>query len=218
MLHERARRHAALGDEKRLLIVDHLAPGDRTVSELSRLAGMPGNLLAHHLDVLEEAGLIERRVSQGDHRRRYVALRWDELPTPVGARQPPGETIAFVCTANSARSQFAAALWRSLTGAAAFSAGSEPASAVHPLAVRAADEFGVDLSRMRPSGYETLPADLDLVISVCDRARETGLPEAGERLHWSIPDPAISDSLQAFQDSFTEIAQRIERLSPRAPL
>jgi len=211
-IESRASAHAALGDQRRLLIVDHLAAGDHTVAELADLVGMRGNLLAHHLDVLDDAGLIERRVSQGDHRRRYVSLRWGRLPT-TSVRPPlDRHTIAFVCTHNSARSQFAAALWESVTGNAAASAGAYPASRVHPTAVRVASELGVDLSAAAPSGYEDLP-DVDLVVSVCDRAREGELPTAAEHVHWSVPDPVAVGTVPAFRSAFQEITNRIEHFA-----
>lgn len=209
---DRARRHAALGDERRLLIVDQLAAGDRAVAELTDLVGLRGNLLAHHLDVLEGAGLIERRTSEGDHRRRYVSLRWEGLPPPVAAPTLAGE-VAFVCTHNSARSQFAAALWKQRTGAPASSAGTEPVSHVHPTAVQVATEFGVDISRARPSSYASLPGGLDALISVCDRAHEAGLPEAGQHLHWSVPDPVRAGTLDAFRAAFDDIARRMQHFT-----
>ncbi|MDZ7732130.1 MAG: hypothetical protein U5R31_02625 [Acidimicrobiia bacterium] len=73
---------------------------------------MPTNLLAHHLAVLERAGLVRRDTSSGDRRRRYVRLDDRALdglaPRPS---QPPPTRVVFVCTHNSARSQLAAALW-----------------------------------------------------------------------------------------------------------
>ena len=137
-LESRANAHAALGDEARLLIVDHLVLSDRTVAELAQLVEMGSNLLAHHLDVLESARLIRRRVSEGDRRRRYVSLRWDGLPLIPRRGPDPGDSVAFVCTYNSARSQFAAALWSETTGFEAASAGFDPAATVHPKAVRVA--------------------------------------------------------------------------------
>ena len=70
----RARVHAALGDEHRLQIVDELYFADRTPRELGESLALPSNLLAHHLNVLEDAGLIGRVRSDGDRRRRYVKL------------------------------------------------------------------------------------------------------------------------------------------------
>ncbi|MCB1262135.1 MAG: winged helix-turn-helix transcriptional regulator, partial [Acidimicrobiales bacterium] len=73
-VHERAARHAALGDPVRLAIVDELSTSDRAPVELRRRLDLASNLLAHHLDVLEAVGLIERSRSSGDGRRRYVHL------------------------------------------------------------------------------------------------------------------------------------------------
>ena len=214
----RARVHAALADPHRLALVDALVLGDRTPRELGELVGAPPNLLAHHLNVLEDAGLVERRVSAGDRRRRYVVLRPDRLQALVPAQGLPSGPVLFVCTHNSARSQIAAALWRDRTGGAADSAGTEPAPRVHPAAVRAARRLGVDLAGMIPKGYEAVGAVPVLVVSVCDRARETGDPFDGPRLHWSVPDPVAGGGQAAFTAAFAEIARRVERLAaaPRA--
>lgn len=211
-LHERAERHAALSDPRRLLIVDALALGDRTVADLAVLADLTGNLLAHHLDVLESAGFIERRTSEGDRRRRYVSLRRDRWPVDFDITLNE-DNVAFVCTHNSARSQFAAELWRQVTGADVASAGLDPAAQVHPKAVRVASEFGIDLSSAVPGGYDTLPWTPDIVISVCDRALEGGVPAAPKQLHWSIPDPVIKGDVASFRSAFAEIARRVEHLS-----
>jgi protein-tyrosine-phosphatase len=197
-------------------MVDELALGDRTVAELADSSGMRGNLLAHHLDVLESAGLIERRVSEGDRRRRYVSLRWDRLPIAVHPAPPNVHSVAFVCTHNSARSQFAAALWEQTTGMTAGSAGTAPAARVHPLAVEVASEFGLDISGAVPRGYDELPPSPDLVISVCDRALEGGVPPGRTRLHWSVPDPVRRGSLEAFRSAFSEIAERVGHLTGSA--
>lgn len=211
-LESRADRHAALSDTRRLLIVDELAMGDRSVAELGGVSRLSGNLLAHHLDVLESAGLIERRISEGDRRKRYVSLRWDQVPGGLDLVLS-GSSIAFVCTHNSARSQFAAAMWRAATDAEVASAGSDPASSVHPKAVEVASEFGIDLSSAVPGGYESLPWKPDLVISVCDRAFEGGVPEAEKHLHWSIPDPVIRGDVESFRSAFAEIARRVKHLT-----
>jgi ArsR family transcriptional regulator, arsenate/arsenite/antimonite-responsive transcriptional repressor / arsenate reductase (thioredoxin) len=213
----RAQRHSALGDERRLQIVDELASTDRTFAELRTVVGVPGNLLAHHLDVLELAGLIHRRISEGDRRRRYISLDWEALPVALPPGQLSVSRVAFVCTHNSARSQFAAALWRETTGSAASSAGSNPASRVHPTAVRVAEELGVDISRGTPAGYETLP-EVDLIVSVCDRANESGAPLADHRMHWSVPDPVAVGSVKAFRSAFEDIARRVGHFAaPTAP-
>ena len=122
----RARRHAALADPSRLAIVDNLASSDRSPVELRRLVGIESNRLAHHLDVLEQAGIVGRSRSSGDGRRRYVRLDRRGLNGLGPQSALPIGGALFVCTRNSARSQLAAALWRSLTGAPAESAGTHP--------------------------------------------------------------------------------------------
>lgn len=211
-LDKRAEIHAALGDPERLKMVDDLTLSDRSVSELADLVGMPGNLLAHHLEVLERAGLIRRHVSEGDRRRRYVSLEHENLATLFVKGLRPTRSVVFVCTSNSARSQFAAALWRQQSNRPAHSAGREPAKGVHPLAVRVAAEFGVDLSRATPAGYESLTGKPDLIVSVCDRAREAALPRAGRHLHWSVPDPVTRGTVATFRSAFAEINQRVSLL------
>jgi protein-tyrosine-phosphatase len=209
----RSRIHAALGDRHRLAMVDALALGDCTFQSLMEVAGLPGNLAAHHLGVLEAAELITRRVSEGDHRRRYISLRPERLEGLLSLPPVMTASILFVCTHNSARSQFAAALWRQRTGDAADSAGTQPASRVHPRAVEVADEFGLDLRAAVPKGYDGLTATPDLVVSVCDRAHEAGPVSEAPSLHWSVPDPVADGSAAAFRASFETIAARIERLA-----
>src|ERR1043166_7903321 len=107
----RAKIHAALGDPARLAMADILATGDASPGEIGAHLGMPTNLVAHHLGVLADAGVIERRRSEHDRRRRYLQLR----PRALAALHPPRlsapRRVVFVCTRNSARSQLAAALW-----------------------------------------------------------------------------------------------------------
>src|SRR5687767_236359 len=163
---ERARTHAALGDPQRLAMVDALRLGDRTFQELAATAGLPGNLAAHHLSVLDEAGLLERRVSEGDRRRRYISLRREGLDALHAGPPLAPAFIVFVCTHNSARSQFATALWRARTGLDSDSAGTEPAARVHPRAIEAAAEHGIDLGSARPKAYAEIVRAPDLVVSV----------------------------------------------------
>ena len=212
-LDKRTRIHAALGDPERLRIVDDLTLSDRSVTELAELVQMPGNLLAHHLEVLEMAGLIRRRVSEGDRRRRYVVLEHDVVARLIAEDSKPIRNVLFVCTHNSARSQFAAALWRQQSDRPVQSAGSEPAANVHPLAIKIAAEFGIDLSRARPSGYESIHGTSALIVSVCDRAREIGLPKARRHLHWSVPDPVLEGTAGAFRSAFARINERVNLLA-----
>ncbi len=185
------------------------------VGELASLTGLPGNLLAHHLTVMEDAGLVERRVSEGDRRRRYVVLRQGAVAELMPSTAGLDESVLFVCSHNSARSQYAAARWLIATGRPAMSVGSTPAARVHPVAVRVAAELGLDLSGAVPRGYEEVTGTPDLLISVCDRAKESPLPKSREYRHWSVPDPVAAGSVTSFRAAFAEIDSRIEALTAR---
>lgn len=213
-MRSRAQVHAALGEPARLAIVDHLMLGDASPSEIGRELGLPSNLLAHHLKLLEQAGVIERSRSEGDHRRTYLRLRSQALTglLPVGLR--PAPRVVFVCTHNSARSQLAAALWARNSPVAAASAGTHPAARVHPLAAAVARSRGLSLSPARTSHVDDVLRGDDLVVAVCDNAHEELGTQAGDRLHWSVPDPARVGTDDAFERAFRDIADRIDRLAP----
>lgn len=208
--------HAALGEPARLAIVDRLTLGDASPTEVGRELGLPSNLLAHHLKLLEQARVIERSRSEGDHRRTYLRLRPESLVglLPEGLRSAP--RVVFVCTHNSARSQLAAALWAQQSQVPAASAGTHPAARVHPRAAAIARSHGLSLSLARTARVDEVVHDTDLVVAVCDNAHE----ELGtrDRLHWSVPDPARVDSDAAFERAFTDIAERIGRLAPAVRL
>ena len=125
----RAAVHAALADPARLHIIDTLGAGDASPSELAAVLAMPSNLLAHHLHVLEQAGLITRRRSDGDRRRTYLQLIPGALESLTRPAARAAGRVLFVCTANSARSHLAAALWRRASTVPAVSAGTHPARA-----------------------------------------------------------------------------------------
>lgn len=213
---ERAARHAALGDPVRLAIVDELASSDRAPIELRRLLSLESNLLAHHLDVLEGVGLIERSRSSGDGRRRYVHLRRNGLDGLAPGRVLSPVPALFVCSANSARSQLAAALWRRCTGQPATSAGTHPAPRVHPGAVAAARRAGLDLSGAIPQALAELSDTSALVVTVCDRAHEELAP-GEDWLHWSIPDPVPVGTKAAFDAAVAELTDRIRTVTAAAP-
>jgi protein-tyrosine-phosphatase/DNA-binding HxlR family transcriptional regulator len=205
---ERAARHAALGDPVRLAIVDELFESDRAPVELRRRLRLESNLLAHHLDTLERVGLIERSRSSGDGRRRYVHL----VPGALDGLRPGRAVVAtealFVCSANSARSQLAAALWSEVTGTPATSAGIHPADRVHPGAVAAAERAGLDLSGAVPTHLDDVGAWPKLVVTVCDRAHEE-LAVGDGWLHWSIPDPVPLGTKKAFDATVAELRARV---------
>lgn len=214
----RARRaaiHRALADEHRLAIIDLLWRSDATPAELQAATGLRSNLLAFHLRALEDAGLISRHASHGDRRRRYAALEPAAVPHVGHVAPVMTACVLFVCTHNAARSQMAAALWQDRGMGDAASAGTMPAARVHPTAVAVAAGHGLDLSAARPTHIDEISVRPDLVVSVCDRAHETGLAFHAPHRHWSIPDP-IGHERATFERAFTLIADRIDRLAADA--
>jgi protein-tyrosine-phosphatase len=210
----RAARHRALGEPHRLALIDALRHTDRTPSELAEVTGLPSNLLAFHLDALEEAGLVVRGRSEGDGRRRYVRLTADARRDPSPVPPPVGDRVLFVCTHNASRSQLAAALWTQRTGVRADSAGRQPAERVDPTTVTVARDRGLDLGDATPRSYAQLDAigTPELIISVCDRAGEADVPFVDvPRLHWSVPDP-LGHGRARVEAAHDELRARIDAL------
>lgn len=128
--------------------------------------------------------------------------------------------ILFLCVANSARSQLAEGLARSLMGESAKieSAGSEPSGVVQPWALKTLEEIGVDISSHRSKSVSELPADfmasLDYVVTLCHEEICPVLPTKAKRLHWPTPDPAAAaegDKPAAFRRARDEIEKRIKQ-------
>src|SRR6266516_3272422 len=210
---ERAAEHAALADPARLQLTDTLGAGDSSPSELATMLAMGSNLLAHHLRVLEQAGLITRRRSGGDRRRTYLQLLPGTLESLTSPAARTAGRVLFVCTANSARSHLAAALWRRTSSLPSASAGTHPAARIEPGAIAAARRHRLPMRRLRPRHIGDVQRDGDLVITVCDMAHE----ELGRRaaVHWSVPDPVPAGDPASFDAALAELSRRVERLAPR---
>lgn len=110
-------------------------------------------------------------------------------------RAKPG--IMVLCTGNSCRSQMAEALLRHHAGHRfrIYSAGTEPAEEIHPLAVQVMSEQGLDLSGQEPQHLQQYLGHVAIhtLVIVCDRAGTTCptvWPGAHERLLWPQDDPA----------------------------
>ncbi len=129
--------------------------------------------------------------------------------------------VLIVCTGNACRSQMAEGFWRQLGQDRweVFSAGSQPAGYVHPLAIDVMKEVGVDISTHRCKHVNELAAQsFDLVVTVCDRAKEScpTRPGAGQTLHWAFDDPASASGpakhvLMTFRRVRDQIRDRIAR-------
>lgn len=215
-LDDRARTYAALGDPGRLAITEALVLGDVSPRQLGDALGIASNLLAHHVQVLSSAGLVERCRSEADRRRTYLRLLPKAYPF-VRPPHRPAPRVVFVCTQNSARSQLAAALLASRVDVPVASAGTHPAAKVHPRAVAIAQRHGFDLRDARTAHVRRTVREGDLVVAVCDRAYEEIVRGGGlasdVALHWSVPDPAARGSTQAFADGYDNLADRVGRLA-----
>ncbi len=131
--------------------------------------------------MIEYARIVKRMHTKAMHTNKETILK---------------QRVLFLCTGNSARSQMAEGLLRALAGERmdSASAGTNPCY-VHPMAIRAMRERGIDISTHRSKHFkEFLPYPVDYVITLCNQAAEQCpvFPGPGTRIHWDIPDPATA--------------------------
>jgi protein-tyrosine-phosphatase len=211
-----------------------LARSDRQVHELTALLGGQQSLISYHLGLLRKAELVRTRRSSADGRDIYYRLdlaRCRQLLAAAGNALHPGlrltappapaqltpTRVLFLCSGNSSRSQMAEALLRQRSAGrvTTFSAGSRP-KPIHPDAVAAMTERGIDLSAARPKHLDQFTGQrFDWVITLCDRVREVcpEFPGHPATVHWSIPDPAADpDGRPAFDRVAVELTERIDFL------
>jgi two-component system phosphate regulon sensor histidine kinase PhoR len=140
---------------------------------------------------------------------------------PAVAPAEPTQSLLFLCTGNSCRSQMAEGFARQLGNGRyrIFSAGTQP-KGVHPLAVRVMQEAGVDISTQSSKGFESVPSiNFDQIVTLCGDADEY-CPTLGttvKRSHWPLPDPAATagteeEILPVFRQVRDEIRRRVEAL------
>lgn len=216
---QRARLHAALADPGRLRIVDALALGDTTPGALQRRLGLSSNLLAHHLRVLESAGVVARHRSEADRRRTYLRLNPDRmntlLPDSMLSEVVAVPRVVFVCTANSARSQLASALWQRASDVPVASAGTHPTKRIAAGATAAAKRHRLALQAHIPHALDEVLRDGDYLITVCDHAHEElARVSAAAALHWSVADPVPVGTRQAFDAAYDDLERRVLHLAP----
>ncbi|HXF84370.1 MAG TPA: arsenate reductase ArsC [Anaerolineales bacterium] len=121
--------------------------------------------------------------------------------------------VLFLCTGNSCRSQMAEAIVNARLGDRwqAFSAGTKPAGYVHPKALEALREIGIQHEGRSKRVDEFRDVDFDLVVTVCDSAAEE-CPlwlGKGKRVHCGFPDPAKTDNMDDFRKVRDDIARAI---------
>jgi arsenate reductase len=124
--------------------------------------------------------------------------------------------LLFLCVANSARSQMAEGIARSLApaGVTISSAGSAP-TRLNPLAVRALAEIGLDIGGQRSKSVEDVPPDgVEAVVTLCAEEVCPVFLGKARRIHWGLPDPAGRGAteeaqLQSFRDVRDELRRRL---------
>ncbi len=149
-----------------------------------------------------------------------MAAAWESEADALRAARP--QHILFLCVANSARSQMAEGIARTLApaGVKISSAGSSP-SKLNPLAVKALDEIGIDIrSQYSKSVDDIQPDGVDAVVTLC--AEEVCPVFLGKamRVHWGLPDPAgagatEAERLERFREIRDELRKRLERVFGR---
>jgi ArsR family transcriptional regulator, arsenate/arsenite/antimonite-responsive transcriptional repressor / arsenate reductase (thioredoxin) len=225
-----------LAHDLRWQLLTALSRSDHRVQELVQLLAQPANLVSYHLKQLRIGQLVTERRSSADGRDVYYSLDLDVLRQryfATGEALHPAFTISnalpqaqecrfggpqarvlFLCTHNSARSQMAEGILRSLCAGSVevHSAGSDPAH-VHPYAVRALADIGIDISQQCSKHVDMFRGQVfDYIVTVCDRVREScpTFPNDSERIHWSFADPcsAIGSEAEQYQ-AFTQTAVQL---------
>jgi protein-tyrosine-phosphatase len=127
--------------------------------------------------------------------------------------------ILFLCVANSARSQMAEAIARSLMpfGRKVWSAGSRP-TCLRPEAVTVLAEIGLDATGQRAKTVEEIPAsEVDTVVTLCAEEECPVFLGSAVRIHWPLPDPAVvrgsdEERMAAFRSARDDLRRRISDL------
>jgi arsenate reductase len=134
--------------------------------------------------------------------------------------------VLFLCTGNSARSILAECIANRLAGGRlrAFSAGSHPKGAVHPLTLEILEKYGYETSGLRSKSWDEFSGAsaprIDAIVTVCDQAAAEACPiwpGHPAQLHWSIPDPAAAtggpdERRRAFELAYRDLERRIREI------
>ena len=217
---EVVRLHQALADRSRLKIAQALFTADVSPGELAALLGISSNLLAHHLNVLEAAGVMPSGSNRGRPapplRRPRPQRGWVARQVAAGLhthRLGPVSRLAFVCTRDSARSPLAAAVGTATTPRCRRSgrnrSGGRGASPCGRPGAR-----GEPLNSTGTSAIEdTVTTRKQFVIAVWDQVVKTTPSNCGE-CTGGIPAPVALDTESAFTDTYRQLSDRIDRLGP----
>jgi len=211
-----------MGQPQRFALLSAMRERDVTAHEASIILGMSASAASYQLRIMSEQGLIVGRRSDVDARTIYYRLQRGafrevirELEREFGQAYPvqAGNVVAFLCRANSARSQMAEAWARRYLPAeiTVVSAGVEP-SHMHPLTIAVMHEVGIDVHEQVAKQFVELDVVRTHVISVCDYARPyvEAYFTTQQKHHWSIADPARRADIEDFRIARDDIERRIK--------
>ncbi|MHC4407750.1 MAG: metalloregulator ArsR/SmtB family transcription factor [Planctomycetota bacterium] len=224
----------ALAHESRLGIFRLLVRDELTAGELAAQLELPASSLSFHLRALSNAGLIASTREGTSLHYRVCSDQLKELLWFLGEDCCQGRTelsltqriderkreatdsVLFVCSRNSARSQMAEALLRRQDPSIeVYSGGLRPA-AIHPMTLRVLKEAGVPTTELFAKDLGSLLGKVSFgtAIVVCEAANADCPPIASfapEQLYWPFEDPVEAGTLKAFRAVRDAIAKRIRR-------
>lgn len=214
-------------NEDRMNLLKAMRIRDLTAHEASQILQMSASATSYQLKVLTEAGLIRSHRSDYDGRTIYYQFVAEHVSQYIDAiqaafvapiiRTDAMPIVAFICRANSARSQIAEAWARYFVPElSVVSAGIEP-SAIHPMTIEVLEEVGIDASNQVAKQIVELDVTPDVVISVCDyaRAHVDAYFEHQVRYHWSVLDPAQAGTIQHFRMARDTLKERVHHYMTR---
>jgi protein-tyrosine-phosphatase/DNA-binding MarR family transcriptional regulator len=220
-----------LADEKRVAVLDALRDRDVTAHDIAQLMGLPASAASYHIKQMVYAGVLIGTRSDDD--ARVVFYR--RLAAPIRAylnrlqglfgdaqqcavHEQADALVLYICRANSARSQMAAAWSRALLPASVhtLSAGVN-VRPIHPLTITVMQEVGINLATAQPTALASIAVMPTAVVSVCDSTRlvSEGRFTQSERYHWSTPDPATRNDVQEFRRVRDDLRMRVEDFAQR---
>jgi ArsR family transcriptional regulator len=220
-----------LADEKRVAVLDALRDRDVTAHDIAQLMGLPASAASYHIKQMVYAGVLIGTRSDDDARvvfyrrlaapiraylKRLQVLFGDAQQCAV--RERADALVLYICRANSARSQMAAAWSRALLPATVhtLSAGVD-VRPIHPLTITVMQEVGINLATAHPTALASIAVMPTAVVSVCDSTRSVseGRFAQSERFHWSTPDPATRNDVQEFRRVRDDLRMRVEDFAQR---
>jgi ArsR family transcriptional regulator len=220
-----------LADEKRVAVLDALRDRDVTAHDIAQLMGLPASAASYHIKQMVYAGVLIGTRSDDDarvvfYRRLAAPIRayLNRLQVLFGdaqqcaVRERADALVLYICRANSARSQMAAAWSRALLPATVhtLSAGVD-VRPIHPLTITVMQEVGINLATAHPTALASIAVMPTAVVSVCDSTRwvSEGRFAQSERFHWSTPDPATRNDVQEFRRVRDDLRMRVEDFAQR---